>query len=109
MTASAIAPSFVPKLAKKARLRFDRHDARYMIVYPERGLVLNESAAAIAKKCDGSRTIAEIVDELAREYAAGAGGGGADGATAPPDRATIAADVVAFVEDLKRKGLLEAS
>ena len=33
------------KLAKKARLRFDRHAGRWMIMYPERGLALNESGA----------------------------------------------------------------
>jgi len=82
--------SFVPKLAKKARLRFDRHSGGHMIVYPERGLQLNESAAAIAKRCDGTRTLAEIIDELGREA-------GQD----------VEKDVFAFVEQLRQKGLLE--
>jgi coenzyme PQQ biosynthesis protein PqqD len=82
--------SFVPKLAKKARLRFDRHSGGHMIVYPERGLALNESAAAIAKRCDGTRTIAEIASELGRET-------GQD----------VTADVIAFVEQLAKKGLLD--
>jgi coenzyme PQQ biosynthesis protein PqqD len=83
-------PSFVPKLAKKARLRFDRHSGGHMIVYPERGLALNESAAAIAQRCDGTRTIAQIASELGREA-------GKD----------VTADVIAFVEQLKKKGLLD--
>jgi coenzyme PQQ biosynthesis protein PqqD len=82
--------SFVPKLAKKARLRFDRHSGGHMIVYPERGLALNESAAAIAKRCDGTRTIAQIAAELAHEA-------GKD----------VTPDVIAFVEQLNKKGLLE--
>ena len=85
-----------PKLAKKARLRFDRHSGSHMIVYPERGLALNESAAAIAKRCDGTRTVSEIASEIAVE---------ADVSAA--ERRGLEADVVAFVELLAQKGLLE--
>ena len=67
MTPTSIELTFVPKLARKARLRFDRHSGGHMIIYPERGLALNESAAAIAKLCDGTRTVAAIVGELATE------------------------------------------
>jgi len=86
--------AFVPKLAKKARLKLDRHANKYMIIYPERGLELNDEAAAIAKKCDGTRTIAVIAEELAAEH---------EGA---PHQA-IAKDVLAFVAQLRDKGLLE--
>jgi len=86
--------SFVPKLAKKARLRFDRHSGGYMIVYPERGLALNASAAAIAKRCDGTRNVGEIVIEVARE-------------AGEADREGVTRDVLAFVEQLAQKGLLE--
>jgi coenzyme PQQ biosynthesis protein PqqD len=87
-------PSFLPKLAKKARLRFDRHSGGHMIVYPERGLALNASAAEIAKRCDGTRTIAQIVDELVLQAGAGA-------------RVAVHEDVLAFVGELAKKGLLE--
>lgn len=92
-----IEPSFVPKLAKKARLRFDHHAHGYMLVYPERGLALNDSAAEIAARCDGTRSIAEIAEELA-ELAG--------------DRAArdgIEVDVLAFVRDLGARGLLDLS
>ena len=85
---------FVPKLARKARLKLDRHANKYMILYPERGLELNDTAAAIAQKVDGIRSIATIADELAREH---------DGAP----RDAIEKDVVAFVSQLHGKGLLE--
>lgn len=88
--------TFVPKLAKKARLRFDRHEQKHMLVYPERGLMLNDSAAAIAKKCDGSRTLEMIIDELVAEF------------DAPVEvHAAIESDVLSFVTDLRDKGLLE--
>jgi coenzyme PQQ biosynthesis protein PqqD len=90
-------PTFVPKLAAKARLRFDRHSGGHMIVYPERGLALNPSAAEIAKRCDGTRTIAQIADEIAHTVDPG-----------DADRAAIERDVIAFVEGLGKKGLLEA-
>lgn len=88
-----IEPSFSPKLAKKARLRFDRHSGKHMIVYPERGLALNDSAAAIARRCDGTRTIGAIAIELAAEAGA--------------ERSGVERDVLAFVEMLAEKGLLD--
>jgi coenzyme PQQ biosynthesis protein PqqD len=87
---------FVPKLAKKARLRFDRHSKSHMIVYPERGLALNESAAEIAKRCDGSRSVGEIVEELAKVHN-----------VRGKQWEEVYADVVAFVSQLRDKGLLE--
>lgn len=86
--------AFVPKLAKKARLKLDRHTNKHMILYPERGLELNDTAAKIAAKCDGTRSIAAIAEELAKEH---------DGAP----REAIEHDVVAFVSALRDKGLLE--
>ena len=46
----AIEAAFVPRLAKKARLKHDRHANKLMILYPERGLELNDAAAEIAQK-----------------------------------------------------------
>jgi coenzyme PQQ biosynthesis protein PqqD len=86
--------AFVPRLAKKARLKHDRHADKTMILYPERGLELNDAAAAIAKKCDGSRSISVIADELAAEH---------EGAP----RGAIEQDVIAFVTMLRDRGLLE--
>jgi coenzyme PQQ biosynthesis protein PqqD len=86
----------LPKLARKVRLRFDRHSGNYLLIYPERGLALNDSAAAIARRCDGTRTIAQIVDEIAIEAGVPAA-----------ERAGLEQDVVTFVEELARKGLLE--
>ena len=57
-----------PRLASKARLRFDRKASRYMLLYPERGLVLNTTASDVLQLCTGERTVQEIIDELARRY-----------------------------------------
>lgn len=83
-----------PKLARKARLRFDRHTNQHWLLYPERGLLLSRSAAAIAQLCTGSRTVDEIVDEL---HAASSGA----------SRDQIAQDVQHFLGSLKERALLD--
>ena len=82
-----------PKLARRARLRFDERDQKHMLLYPERGLVLNESAAAILELCDGTRTVDEIASALAAK------------AETPLDR--VAADVRDLLARLAEKGLVE--
>ena len=57
-----------PRLAPKARLRHDRIAQADMLLYPEHGLVLNASASAILRACDG-RTVAEIAESLAAPVA----------------------------------------
>lgn len=52
-----------PTLARKARLRTDRMTGDTLLLYPEHGLVLNPSAAAILRLCDG-RAVGEIAAEL---------------------------------------------
>ena len=89
----AIELDFIPKLAKKARLRFDRHSGKHMLMYPERGLELNESAAAIVKRCDGTKSVAAIVEEISAEVGA------------PAD--DIRPDVISILDGLRKKGLLE--
>ncbi len=82
-----------PKLASRARLRWDEREKAHMIVYPERGLVLNATAAEIVKLCDGTRTEADIVETLS------AGDSVA--------RDTIERDVHALLERLRDKRVVE--
>ena len=57
-----------PRLAAKARIRFDRVSERYLLLYPERGLQLNPTAAEIVRLCTGEHTVAEILERLAGKY-----------------------------------------
>ncbi len=82
-----------PKIARRARLRWDERDKTYMLLYPERGLVLNASAAEIVKLCDGRRTEAEIAAELAKSV------------NEPLERITT--DVRALLARLEEKRLIE--
>lgn len=83
-----------PKLARRARLRWDAVDARWMLLYPERGLVLNTTAAEVAKLCDGTRSADEIVAVFAGKVASAAG-------------EIVEKDVRAFLAALADRGLLE--
>jgi pyrroloquinoline quinone biosynthesis protein E len=83
-----------PKLARKARVRPDPRDGVPVLLSPERGLRLNESAAAVVALCDGTRTRDEIVASLAAAHPA-----------AVRDR--IATDVDALLGDLNARALLE--
>ncbi|MGC3974761.1 MAG: pyrroloquinoline quinone biosynthesis peptide chaperone PqqD [Nitrospira sp.] len=80
-------------MAAKARLRFDcRHD-RFLLLYPERGLILSRTAGDILRLCNGDRTIGMIADDLAARN---------------PEIAAedIRADVLAFLADLHGRGLI---
>jgi coenzyme PQQ biosynthesis protein PqqD len=83
-----------PRLAAKARLRFDRKGQRYMLLYPEKGLVLNDTAAAIVKLCTGEHTVLAIIDTLAGDYA-----------DRPRER--IEREVLTFLQALAERGLME--
>lgn len=51
--AVAVSADSRPRLARKARLHTDRITGEILLLYPEHGLVLNPSAAAIVRLCDG--------------------------------------------------------
>jgi pyrroloquinoline quinone biosynthesis protein D len=60
---AALSADSRPQLARKARLRTDRLTGETVLLYPEHGLVLNASAAAILRLCDG-RSAGDIAGEL---------------------------------------------
>jgi len=81
-----------PVLPRHAKLRFDETRQLWVILAPERVLAPDETAVEILHLCDGARSVAEIVDQLAAKYTA--------------ERAAIGADVVAMLQDLADKGFL---
>ena len=88
-----IDPDSRPRLATKARLRFDRHARQHLLLYPERGLALNATATAILELCTGERTVSAIAELLASRYD-------------PRPHAKMVADVCAFLEALARRGVV---
>jgi coenzyme PQQ biosynthesis protein PqqD len=82
-----------PRIAAKARLRYDRKAERTMLLYPEKGLVLNPTAADIAKLCTGEHSVGAIVDQLAAKYG--------------KEAAVIEREVMGFLSALAERGLLQ--
>ena len=83
-----------PKLAAKARLRYDRLSDRHMLLYPEKGLALNATGTEIIKLCTGEQTVGDIIANLSARY---------DGSSAEK----LEQEVLGFLEALRTRGLLE--
>ena len=81
------------RLAAKARLRYDRKAERYMLLYPEKGLVLNTTATDVVRLCTGEHTVGAIIDQLATKY----------GQDAP----TVEREVMNFLVGLTERGLVQ--
>jgi pyrroloquinoline quinone biosynthesis protein D len=83
------------RLSSKARLRWDPWEGRYILLYPERGLILNEAAYAVLALCDGERSPEEMAAILGQRFAAG-------------DTSRVFEAVTAFLARLDGLGLLES-
>jgi coenzyme PQQ biosynthesis protein PqqD len=83
-----------PRVAAKARLRFDRQAQQYLLLYPEKGLALNPTAAAILKLCTGEHTVDAIVDRLVALHPA-------------ESREAIEGQVLAFLRTMADRGLVQ--
>ncbi len=81
-----------PRLATGVRLQFDERRGLWLLLGPERIIETEGPASEILQRCDGSRTVQEIVDELAKLYAA--------------DRDEIATDVTDMLSELVMKRML---
>jgi pyrroloquinoline quinone biosynthesis protein D len=57
-----------PRLGPHLRLRFDGSRGKDVLLGPESVIVLNRTATDVVGLCDGSRTVAGIVDELRTRY-----------------------------------------
>ena len=51
------------------RLQWEEAQQKYVILYPEGMVELNQSSAEILKLCDGTRNLAQIVSELEQKFA----------------------------------------
>jgi pyrroloquinoline quinone biosynthesis protein D len=82
-----------PTLLPKTRLRYNRQRDACVLLWPERGLVLNRSAGDILKLCGGQHTLSSIVNALAAQYP-------------HTKRDLIREDVHRLIRDLHSRGLL---
>jgi pyrroloquinoline quinone biosynthesis protein D len=88
---SELSDAVRPAIAHGMRLQWEPAQDAHVLLYPEGMVKLNGSAGAILSRCDGVRTLADIVADLERTY-------GTSG---------LAADVRAFVAMAVEKRWLE--
>ena len=93
MSERAITAESRPIVASKARLRWDAQSSRHLLLYPERGLILNPTAADVIQLCTGEHTVGAIVDRLAAKYA-------------PQPRETVEREVLTFLANMADRGLI---
>jgi len=82
-----------PALPPKTRLRYDRQRDAFVLLWPERGLLLNRYAGDILKLCRGHETLSSIVNALSGQYR-------------HTRRERIKEDVHRLIRDLHGRGLL---
>lgn len=81
-----------PRLAPGVRLHFDKTRDAWVLLCPERVIETEGPANEILRRCDGTRSVTAIIDELTAIYAA--------------ERAVIAQDVTEMLAELASKRLL---
>ena len=81
-----------PRLPRGVRLRQDRVRGGFVLLAPERVVRADPVAVAVLERCDGSRTLTHIVDDLCIAYKG--------------DRTRIERDVRALLADLGRKRMV---
>lgn len=89
---SDIRPPERPRLAPGVRLHFDTTRGAWVLLGPERVIETEGPASEILRRCDGTRTMDQIIDELAVLYTA--------------ERAEIAGDVNDMLVELVTKRML---
>ncbi len=81
-----------PRLAPGVRLHFDTARNAWVLLGPERVIETEGPASEILRRCDGMRTVPEIIDQLATLYTA--------------DRAEIEGDVIEMLAELVAKRMV---
>ena len=90
-----IGPDSRVSLARQARLKLDPRTGRQMLLYPEKGLDLNDTAARVADLCREERAVRDIVERMV-----------AAAIDSPTARRQIEEEVLAFLRALEDRGLL---
>ena len=87
---TAVAGDWRPRLAPAIVLRHDRARDTDLLLLPERVVVLRGAAGAVVGLCDGTRSVRDIVGELACRF---------------PD-SPVADDVPPFLAGMRKEGWL---
>ena len=88
---TAVSADSRPALGRGFRLQWEPAQKAHVLLYPEGMVKLNASAGEILKRCDGARTVGEIVSDLEAAFAT----------------TGLAGDVTAFMSTALEKRWLE--
>ena len=80
----------IPAIRPGFRLQWEAVQKAHVLLYPEGMIKLNTSAAEILRRCDGTRSVDEIVAELEAAF----------------ERNGLKVEVIEFVEGAARNGWL---
>jgi pyrroloquinoline quinone biosynthesis protein D len=82
-----------PSLVKHVRLQIDPVTGEPVLLSQEAVLTLNRSGYEILQRCDGSRTLTQLIRELETQYHVPNG--------------KLVPDVLQYMDELTQKGLLQ--
>jgi len=83
--------SFRPRLRQLFRLQWEPVQNAYVLLYPEGMVKLNSSAGEILSRCDGTRELDDIIDELETLF----------------DASGLATEVYQFIDHARQRGWLD--
>lgn len=101
LVVKSITTSSFPKLASKARLKFDKVREKHLLLLPERVVVLNETAASILNLCDGNQSVHTITEKMRASLQVGTESMNTDEL---PDLRTMKADISEFLREMADQG-----
>lgn len=84
-------PNARPRLNQLFRLQWEPGEHVYVLRYPEGMVKLNPSAGEILSRCDGTRELDEIIDELEALFNASG----------------LAPDIYQFIDHARQRGWLD--
>jgi pyrroloquinoline quinone biosynthesis protein D len=64
-----INPDLPIQFSPMHRLQWEEAQQKFVILYPEGMVELNQSSSEILQLCDGAHNLGQIVDELERKFA----------------------------------------
>jgi pyrroloquinoline quinone biosynthesis protein D len=88
-----IAGASIPRIGRGFRLQWEQAQQAHVLLYPEGMVKLNPSAGQILTRCDGTKTVDEIVDDLQACFKASA----------------LSADVLAFLDLAQKQRWVDVS
>ena len=88
-----VSNEIILKLPRHAKLRFDKARDKWIILAPERVFELDEIAYEVISRCDGERTVTDVVNELCLKFD-------------QVEREVIMNDVVGMLQNLADKGVV---